>query len=504
MPSSGPSPVDTGQSSDPTGGPTIAVAHYPEGAGHATRMLAVADELERRGASVRMAGGGAGTRFVELNGHDEFEPATVDYIDTFQGGSTWQVLSESVPATARRVTDYVEWLDATAPDALVTDDMFAAMAALRTDVPLYVLKHDMPGLYRNRVERAGASFHTEFQATAAREFFYPAVWPAEGLAPEGATRVAPVALEGAGSVADADVDVVVVPSHYSELGRIATALEREGYDVLDVGSDDWDAVPSLLPYLRAADAVVCSGYSTVMDAAVAGTPCVVHPATDEQAAVADRLRHTPGFAVAEGPLGVLEAVADPPAAPESANGAPAVAAGVLADLRDLTGATGDGADTDPVATAETPLEPGHGPPARRARARLGRARRRLGRDAARVRDGTVRAGRTLLTALRERVRALVAGTRAAVRGTRRLVVATAALLASVAVFGRGRLGRTRDAAGTTLYGVATDCRRLAGRGLRAAATVARRVGDAAAALGEGLVRTAGGLRDAVADSGRGE
>jgi hypothetical protein len=84
------------------------------------------------------------------------------------------------------------------------------------------------------------------------------------------------------------------------------------------------------------------------------------------------------------------------------------------------------------------------------------------------------------------------------------VVATAALLASVAVFGRGRLGRTRAAAGTPLYGVATDCRRLAGRGLRAAATVARRVGDAAATLGEGLVRTAGGLRDAVAGSGRGE
>ncbi|MEF8806878.1 hypothetical protein [Natronomonas sp.] len=54
--------------------PTIAVAHYPEGAGHATRMLAIANAIENGGGSVRMAGSGAGTEFIALNGYDEYDP----------------------------------------------------------------------------------------------------------------------------------------------------------------------------------------------------------------------------------------------------------------------------------------------------------------------------------------------------------------------------------------------------------------------------------------------
>jgi len=50
--------------------PHVAVAHYPEGAGHATRMLAVARSLEAHGASVALAGGGPGTKFVDLHGYD--------------------------------------------------------------------------------------------------------------------------------------------------------------------------------------------------------------------------------------------------------------------------------------------------------------------------------------------------------------------------------------------------------------------------------------------------
>src|SRR6056297_3606597 len=110
--------------------PEVAVAHYPEGAGHATRMLAVAKALEARGATVRLAGGGPGKRFVELNGYEEYVPAVVDYIGDYQdGGNLLRVVTHSVPMSGKRVYDYVQWLRRTEPDALVTDDMFAAMAA---------------------------------------------------------------------------------------------------------------------------------------------------------------------------------------------------------------------------------------------------------------------------------------------------------------------------------------------------------------------------------------
>ncbi|MFB6207631.1 MAG: glycosyltransferase [Haloglomus sp.] len=463
------------------GAPTVAVAHYPEGAGHATRMLAVAEALSDRGAEVLMAGGGAGTEFVALNGYDEFEPTVVDYIDTVQAGSLRQVLTGSVPASANRVADYADWLRETAPDALVTDDMFAAMAALRVDVPLYVLKHDMPALYRNRLERAGAAFHTDFQVEAAREFFYPAVWPAAGLAPEGATRIPPVALGGAGRDREG-ADVVVVPSYYSDLEQVTADLEQAGHDVIDVGSDAWEPVPSLLPYIRDADVVVCSGYSTVMDTAVAGTPCVVYPATEEQEAVADRLRDdaATGFVVAENPSDVLAAVADPPDSPGHDNGAPHVAETVLADLEtdDLASPTDDrespvdGRASPPdgrASTADDGPTAGHGVHGRAAAAVTAGGQTRDG-------DRGIARARQSVQAVRRGVRGVQQGTRvitrtalatarggtpstaatesaapdgrgdarpdaSAVRNGRRYALATSALLASVALFARCRLRR---------------------------------------------------------------
>lgn len=314
--------------------PTIAVAHYPEGAGHATRMMAIGTELEKKDAEVLMAGGGSGTEFVTLNGYDEYEPTPVDYIDTYQDGSMSGVITKSVPASIERVADYVDWLGRIDPDALVTDDMFAAMAAPKAGVPLYVVKHDMPGLYQDSLEQAGAFFHTKFQLTTAREFFYPVVCPPSGIDPDGATRVSPIALDGDARTIDA-ADIVCVPSHYSEFDRIAVQLERQGHDVLNVGDEEWEAVPSLLPYIRGADVVVCSGYSTIMDAAVAGTPCVIHPETTEQQAVGEWIDRADvaGFAVAEDAIDVLGAVRSLSESPSYRNGTDEIATTVIDDLQ---------------------------------------------------------------------------------------------------------------------------------------------------------------------------
>lgn len=102
-----------------------------------------------------------------------------------------------------------------------------------------------------------------------------------------------------------------------------------------MGGDDWEPVPSLQPYVAAAEVVLCAGYSTIMEAAVAGRPCVVYPVTDEQRGVARVLERTavPGFRVESSDERVRDAIANPPPAPEPLdNGAPAVARAVLADL----------------------------------------------------------------------------------------------------------------------------------------------------------------------------
>ncbi|GAA0646761.1 glycosyltransferase [Salarchaeum japonicum] len=308
----------------------VAVAHYPEGAGHATRMLAVTRELEARGARVSLAGGGPGERFADLLGYDEYVPTRVDFIGDYQdGGGLADVLTGSLPDSARRVRDFYRWLRRENPDALVTDDMFAAMAAPMARVPLYVCTHNAPGLYDDTVERAGAWALTAYQVAAARDFLFPAVWPPGDADPMGVSRIPPLALDADAPVVG-DPDVVMVPSTYSdELDAAADGLRENGRRVTVVGGDGWEPVASMLPTLRAANLVVCPGYSTVMEAAVAGTPTLIYPFTSEQRGVARLAARATGFRTVTSSGEVVAAAADPPDPPAFENGAGVVADAVL-------------------------------------------------------------------------------------------------------------------------------------------------------------------------------
>lgn len=343
---------------------TVAVAHYPEGAGHATRMLAVAKALEARGATVTLAGGGPGARFIEYNGYEQFEPALVDFIGDYQGGSLLRVLAHSLPNSARRVYDYVNWLHRERPDALLTDDMFAAIAAEFIDIPLFVCTHNASSYYDAVIEQGFTWLLNHHQRHAAEAFLYPAIWPPDSDDPPGVTYVPPIALDvpmservrtptgermrvladgasvpaGEASADESDpenTEVLVVPSAYSTgFDALTERLRAAGHDATLVGGNGWECVPALLPHIRAADRVVCSGYSTVMEAAVAGTPCIIHPFTDEQHGVSRVIERTglEGFQVEHSISHVVRAVGQPLAAPDYENGAGKTAKYVLDSL----------------------------------------------------------------------------------------------------------------------------------------------------------------------------
>jgi len=78
------------------------------------------------------------------------------------------------------------------------------------------------------------------------------------------------------------------PTYSTQFDAITDWLRADGHTVTVIGDHDWGPVPSLLSVLRRADAVICSGYSTIMEAAVAGTQYVVVPATNEQRYIASR------------------------------------------------------------------------------------------------------------------------------------------------------------------------------------------------------------------------
>ncbi|WP_254839710.1 glycosyltransferase [Natronomonas marina] len=323
----------------------VAVTHYPEGAGHATRMMAVARGLQRRGAEVALAGGGPGRRLYEPNGYSAYEPPQVDYIGDYQDAGNpvsglARVLTGSLPDSVGRVRGIASWLRGQDPDAVVTDDMFTVAAAAATDMPLYVLSHNAAALYRDPIIRASTMGINASQRLAAERFFYPSVWPPADGDPPGVSRVPPVALpppEGAPDGGPDDPGVVLVPSTYStDFDALADRLRAAGHRVTLIGDHDWGPVPSLLPVLRRAEAVVCSGYSTVMEAAVAETPCVVYPATNEQDGIARRVAPADGFRTATDPAAVETALSEFTTAPEYANGIATIAERLLDDLTTST------------------------------------------------------------------------------------------------------------------------------------------------------------------------
>lgn len=302
---------------------TVAVAHYCEGAGHASRMLGVATALEARGMETIMAGGGPGRRFVELNGYDEPDIPTVDFVRGFQRPEYLELLWRTPRGAVGRLRGFHRWLRTVDPGAIVSDDPFATIAATRLGVPRFHIAHDPPEIYETRLERLGARVRAGLPRRCGSTLIQPRIW--EGTPRiEGAIVVDPIAHAGQGDAPE--VDVLLVPSAFTtDTSDLADAIETAGRSVTTVGGAGWTAVPSLFPHIDSAAAVVCSGYSTAMEAAVAGTPCVVVPATSEQRGIARALRSVRGFCHADGPASAVACLDEVEVPAPRPNGAERVA-----------------------------------------------------------------------------------------------------------------------------------------------------------------------------------
>ncbi len=314
----------------------IAVAHAPEGAGNAIRMLAIASELKKNGKEVVMAGGGPGSLFVELNGFEEFEPATVDFIDEREAGGLKDAILKNGPQSVRRFQEFSGWLEKEKPAAVVTDDPFAAFASKSQGTHFFRVDHSKAEFYDSQFERNLHRLFNWFSIEFGEEFFFTCVSPDTGEQ-EGVKKVNPLVLEPENPEKVEEFDVLLVPGTYSKgFDRLAENLRQRGFRVKMVGDDDWKPVPAMLPYYQEADVVVCTGFSSVSEAVVAGTPCVLYPFIDCQNGVARSIEReeSKGIAVVNSIDEALEKVEDPPEAMELENGAPEVAAYIADWLAD--------------------------------------------------------------------------------------------------------------------------------------------------------------------------
>ncbi len=282
----------------PEADPTVAIARYCEGAGHASRMLAIANALRTSGVSVAFGGGGPGAEFVAMHGYDEHEVTPVDFIGDFQRGrGLLDVIRHSVPALFRRIRDWRRWIRDIDPALLVTDDISAALAARLARQRYIHISHDPAGFYDTVSERYGARIRNRLARSGALSLLQPKVWPGEPVI-RGADPIPPLAPLADDS--DPSVDVLLVPSAFGmDYDALASALQDAGRDVTLVGGPEWTVKPTLQSHIEAANLVVCSGYSTVMECAVGGTACIVVPTTSEQRGVARAVAGISGFASAQ-------------------------------------------------------------------------------------------------------------------------------------------------------------------------------------------------------------
>jgi hypothetical protein len=223
---------------------------------------------------------------------------------------------------------------------LITDDVFAGLAAARLGIDFYRIDHLTTDLF-GAVWGPPLAFYNQVSLQFAEGIIVTSLWP-DDPAPEGTTRVGPLAQEGDPEEAVEPYDVLLNPgSHGDHFGELRERLEAKGYDVRTVGDDDWETKPTMTPYTAAADVVVCTGFSSIADTVVAGTPCVIFPFLPFQKALAERAeaKHLTGISMATTVDRVIDRVeeyVDSDVAPDYDNGAPAFVDTVLAGVDDPT------------------------------------------------------------------------------------------------------------------------------------------------------------------------
>lgn len=270
----------------------IGFVYWCEGAGHATRNLAVASECRSRGAEVVMTGGGPGKKFVEMNGFEDPVPEEVTFTEKKVNSDISGIrllktlLTDEIPSYFRRFLDIYRWLKDEDPDKVVTDDILGIIAASIQGRELYRIEHLTPDILPGHAALMMRGYNW-FTVRTGAKIFVTSVWD-DRYEDAGIINVDPLAQEGEKDVED--FDILIIPGTMSkDFESLKESLEGRGFDVVMVGDDDWEMSETMTPYTEAADCVICTGFSSIADTVVTGTPCLVYPFASGQKAIADEI-----------------------------------------------------------------------------------------------------------------------------------------------------------------------------------------------------------------------
>jgi hypothetical protein len=268
----------------------VAIAHFCEGAGHASRLLGIASCLESySGVDIEIAGGGPGAKFVEMNGFKEYEPTEIDFIGKREEVNDLWAAALNFSNAVSRANDFRKWLKEVDPDVVLTDDPYAFFVSSIRGDKVYRLDHMRSGMFERRLDNFNQFLMERISQLLGEKTFITSLSSEIALDP-GQCIVEPTMYRPEDYEEAEDFEILIIPGTFSRgFDRLKEELEERDFNVKMVGDEEWEMVPSMYPYAEAADYVVCTGFSSIAESVVAGTHCIVDPFIEGQEAIANQI-----------------------------------------------------------------------------------------------------------------------------------------------------------------------------------------------------------------------
>jgi uncharacterized protein (TIGR00661 family) len=292
------------------------------GAGHVGRSLTIANYLRdiEPDSEIVFAGGKVGKGMVEENGFRFIELETPEYFEDNRPTSNVLRLARIY---LRNIKNYKKVIRDVNPDIVVVDTepvfvFISKSLGFRT----VFINHEIIPLWVNDIGPISRRIRDCIIKKTNRKsdaIVFPNIMgiePDDGIkdkckvvGPLGYTKFEKVRLEGKNKV-------LIVPSATGSIpSELLRSIQDMGYDVYVRGKGKntgniryLEKTKNLMSYMDACDVVICSGYSTIMEAVSLGKPVVIYPKTEEQRIVG-KLCEKSGVALyAESPEEVVNAL----------------------------------------------------------------------------------------------------------------------------------------------------------------------------------------------------
>lgn len=273
----------------------VLFAFNPEGAGHASRSIAIANELKRESVEIRFAGSGKGLEFVKANKFPYYEVENLRFHKHIMAGNYGNIFFKFPHKALRQIKVYKRVVDDF--DLVVSDtNLPFIVAPVIAGTPLIYLSHDLP-----KIHSSGGlmvKMLNQFALHFSTEFIFPNIFVEKDDLPSKVSEVGPLA--HVENEKTEKMDVFMVPSQFGgrDFDLLKKKLEKRGQKVETISKEGWKTAPNLYPFIKSASKVVCSGYSTLMECSLAGTPTIMFPKTPEQNFIGEKLDEVEGFHLA--------------------------------------------------------------------------------------------------------------------------------------------------------------------------------------------------------------